>query len=159
MKSIKPAMIQLNHSKGERSHLFFKLLSLICHLLSNVCKNQNLISALNSAPVKEEVLLKQKSRVNWLRNDSNNRYFFNTCKGRWNCNKILSLEDADGNIVHSHTDISNIAVNYFESLMGSSKNVEPFPDDLQLPVLNDLQKASPVLDIYENDIFKVLRGM
>lgn len=51
-----------------------------------------LCSQLRKALMDEVVFLKQKSRVHWLKNgDNNNPFFFNSCKGRWNVNKITAL--------------------------------------------------------------------
>lgn len=93
----------------------------------------NLCDSLSQALAKEESLLRQKSRINWLKNgDGNNKFFFNSCRGRWNSNKIIALEDEFGNIQTSHHGISEVAVNYFQNLIGSHHPVVDFPDHLEL---------------------------
>lgn len=100
----------------------------------------DLIQAFKKALLLEESFLKQKSRVTWLKcGDSNNKFFFNACKSRWNQNKILSLTDALGNTHSSHAGVSKVAVDYFSSLLGQSKDVDNFPNDFQLPQLTQEQ--------------------
>lgn len=168
MKRVKAAMIKLNNSKGNlhsavdtaRNNLNQFQASL--PLLPNAAQRReesNLISLLNSALSQEEVLLKQKSRVNWLKNgDGNNRYFFNACKGRWNRNKILTLEDADGINHTTHKGIAKIAVDHFKNQMGSAKIVENFAD-VQLPMLTESQKQGLVLNFSDEDILKAFKDM
>lgn len=107
-----------------------------------------------------ERFLKQKSRVQWLKyGDGNNKIFFNACRGRWNSNKILSLENAEGEVLLTHNDLASEAVSYFQNLLGQSSLVHQFPDDLQLPIL-----ASSEVDLLEKpfnseDIFNALKSL
>ncbi|XP_074361168.1 uncharacterized protein LOC141701414 [Apium graveolens] len=73
-----------------------------------------LISKYKAALLSEEIILKQKSRINWLnKGDGNNGFFFKSCKGRWNTNKLLSLEDDLGVTHTSHESISRTACGLF----------------------------------------------
>lgn len=108
----------------------------------------------------EEIFLKQKSRVHWLKcGDGNNRYLFNSCKGRWNLNKILSLEDASGVMCSSHSDIARVTVNYFQDLMGHQQTVHEFPDNIDLPQLTASQQSFLDAPFAEQDIIATLKGM
>lgn len=50
--------------------------------------------------LEEEALLLQKSRVKWLQcGDGNNSFFYNQTKANWNRNKIMAIENEEGNIV------------------------------------------------------------
>ena len=81
----------------------------------------NLQNALNA----EERLLKQKSRIRWLKQgDGNNSYFFNSCKGRWNSNKLLKIKDDNGVTHLGHKNVATVAVNYYQNLLGSVNDVE-----------------------------------
>lgn len=67
----------------------------------------------------EEMLLKQKSRIQWLKEgDRNSSFFHNQLKNRWNRNKILSIENELGVLEQGHDAVKGIAVNYFENLLG-----------------------------------------
>lgn len=77
-------------------------------------------SNLWDAWIREEALLKQKSRVLWLKEgDSNSSFFHSMVKSRWNINKILSIENANGELVHGHDQAQTVAVDYFYDLLGS----------------------------------------
>lgn len=105
----------------------------------------------------EEVFLKQKSRVNWLKHgDSNNRYFFNYSKGRWKTNKLLSLEDNKGTTVTSHKDISKVAVDFYMNLLENDKVVEDIPYDLFFPQLTPDQCSRLSTPFDDEDVFKTL---
>lgn len=119
----------------------------LCDILAEVLRN-------------EEILLRQKSRIHWLKHgDGNNKYFFNSCKGRWNSNKILNLEDADGAVHSSHSDISEIATSYFKILMRGTPEEQIFPEDIALPTL--LNDESELLEkpFEEADVIKTFKSM
>lgn len=108
----------------------------------------------------EEIFLKQKSRVSWLKNgDSNNKFFFNACKGRWNLNKILLLEDDDGTIFTSHKDISKVAVDFYQKLLGQPALVSDIPEDIHLPQLTDFQREELVKPFDNADVWNALKSM
>lgn len=120
----------------------------------------NLSTHLQNSLKQEEVFLRQKSRVNWLKcGDNNNRYFFNACKGRWNSNKILMLTDANGVKRTTHEEISETAVDYFKNMLGSSVQVTKFPDNIELPQLLDEQRVLLDAPFTELDVFNTLKHM
>lgn len=109
---------------------------------------------------KEEILLKQKSRVNWLKlGDANNKFFFNSCNGRWNTNKILSLVDDEGTVHTTHRDISSVAVNYFEATLGSETHVEPIDPEVVLPCISTEQQSSLSRNFSSTDILNGFKHM
>lgn len=56
-------------------------------------EEKSLIEVYTDDLLKEESFLKQKSRINWLKyGDGNNKFFYNSCRGRWNINKTISLQ-------------------------------------------------------------------
>lgn len=111
-----------------------------------------LMSLLNYAVVSQEILLKQKSRIKWLKcGDDNNRYFFNSCRGRSNQNKLVKLEN-EGRILVSHKDISEVAINYYKCLMGSRKRVSAIPADLCFNRLSQNQCADLVKEFPHADV-------
>lgn len=107
----------------------------------------------------QEILLKQKSRIKWLNyGDGNNRYFFNSCKDRWNSNKILSLEH-NGVVYDQHRDISEVAVDFYKGIMGSVKPVSPFPNDLRVPALSSLECDLMVRPFSSSEVFNTITHM
>lgn len=83
----------------------------------------------------EEKLLLQKSRINWLAiGDRNSRYFHAKVKGRWNTNKILVIEDSNGEMVQGQEDVQHVAVDFFKGLLGTPR-VSPYPGTPLLPQL------------------------
>lgn len=101
----------------------------------------NLCLQLQNALCTEEKFLCQKSRIRWLKHgDNNNKFFFNSCKSRWNSNKILSLSDDMGAVHVGHSNISNVAIDFYKRLLGTGHEVSA--DFLHWPELNTLKKLS-----------------
>lgn len=98
--------------------------------------------------------------MHWLKfGDGNNKYFFNSCRGRWNSNKILSIEDDNGEVFTSHNDISSTAGAYFKSLLGCHKEVNQFPDDLAINSISDEAIQRLVKPFNATDVFNTLKKM
>lgn len=91
--------------------------------------------------------------------DGNNKFFFNACRGRWNCNKILTIEDESGVSKTSHEDISAVAVDYYKNLLGCSKSVENIPTDLDLPKLQAAHSLLLTKDFTAADVLNVFKNM
>lgn len=106
LKKVKAALKLLNSRFGNihatvdksRAALYNFQSSLpTCPSPDQLLQEKTLILDYTRALKAEEIFLKQKSRVKWLKDgDANNRFFFNSCRGRWNQNKILSLENDNG---------------------------------------------------------------
>lgn len=106
------------------------------------------------------MFLKQKSRISWLNlGDSNSGFFCKSCRLRWNINKILSLEDRNGNLCTSHSAISQEAVSYYSELFGSTGQVLEIPDDISLPSLSSVQHDLLMRPYSAEDVLKVVRSM
>ena len=169
LKSVKTGLKDLNrrvgniHSRVEHSRAAltsFQSLQSFPSSPSDFEREQDLISAYKSALFDEECFLKQKSRVQWLKlGDNNSRYFFNSCKNRWNANKILALSDSFGVVHDSHEAISSVAVNYFKDLFGTSSPVSHIPEDLQLPCLTHAQSVFLSRPFSNDEILKTLKSM
>lgn len=169
LKRVKVAMRNLNRKTGhlsarveeERNALYSYQSALpMVPSRAELSIEGDLIKNLQKSLELEEVFLKQKSRVSWLQcGDSNNKFFFNSCKNRWNQNKILTINDDQGNSFTSHSEISRVAVDYFSSLMGQSSSVGIFPDNLSLPMLSDQQREELIKPFTAGDIWNVLKGM
>lgn len=91
------------------------------------------------------------------RGDGNNKFFYNSCKGRWNSNKIFKLQDDQGISHTSHKDISTTAVSYFEHLVGSTHQVDDFPDDFTLNQLTSDQADGLLMPFTAEDVFSTMK--
>lgn len=112
----------------------------------------------------EENLLQQKSRASWLATgDKNTKFFSNVVKGRWNQNKILSIEDSTGNLVHGQEAVELASVDYFQNLLCPNipevslrilDHESFFSKKVSLPYA-----ASLTTPISDDEIFGVLKSM
>jgi hypothetical protein len=63
---------------------------------------------------KEEILWKQKSRVQWLKEGENNTKFFHRAMVHHrHINRITHLEDSQGNPIREHSQIEAELTNYY----------------------------------------------
>lgn len=169
LKVVKAALKRLNRSSGNvhsnlvdaRNALLSFQAGMDPNSHSDVFEEEKLLAQrFQSALKSEELFLKQKSRVAWLKDgDANNRFFFQACKGRWNKNKILSIQDDDGNVASNHKDMSSVAVNFFTNLMGSDSEVSPYPEDLDVPQLSDDQIEDLSRPFSDDDIWSCFKHM
>ncbi|XP_063948264.1 uncharacterized protein LOC108204038 [Daucus carota subsp. sativus] len=161
LKRVKSALIALNRSRGDL-HIAVCKAKANLHLLQDSMPSQpndnyileeaRLCSSLKDALLKEETFLKQKARVRWLNlGDGNNKYFYNACRGRWNTNKIVSLEDESGNVFYTHKAISGVAVNYFENLLGKHVTTGPIAADISIPCLEDCHRRLLMINFSEKE--------
>jgi hypothetical protein len=66
----------------------------------------------------EEILWKQKSRVQWLKEgERNTKFFHRTVMHRRHVNRITHLEDGQGNIVREHSKIEAELINFYRDLL------------------------------------------
>ncbi|GJT13940.1 RNA-directed DNA polymerase, eukaryota, reverse transcriptase zinc-binding domain protein [Tanacetum coccineum] len=76
----------------------------------------------------EELLLKQKSKIQWLKEgDFNSAYFHNMVKGRVIKSRIESVYDEDGNMFHND-DMAAKFVDHFKKFFGKCDVVYPIED-------------------------------
>lgn len=67
----------------------------------------------------EESIWRQKVRIHWLKSgDQNTTYFHRSVKARQSRNLIRSLRIENGSLVNTIKEIKEVAVNYFEGLLG-----------------------------------------
>jgi hypothetical protein len=72
----------------------------------------------------EEILWKQKSRIQWLKEgERNTKFFHRTVIHRRHSNKITRLISAAGETIHSHEDMESTLIEYYQDLL-----TEPLPD-------------------------------
>lgn len=147
LKRVKHALKQLNLSNGNLHEAVNAARNALLLFQDNLSINpsadaiqieERLCSELQKALSAEEVFLRQKSRVQWLDlGDGNNSFFHRSCKNRWNSNKLLILEDRNGDTHTEHGKIADIATSYFRDLLGSDHPAEQFDFNIDLPKLSN----------------------
>nr|GEY61022.1 hypothetical protein [Tanacetum cinerariifolium] len=76
----------------------------------------------------EELFLRQKAKVEWLKaSDKNSKYFHNVVRGRCNRNIISYIENMDDVPFHGN-NVGDQLVNHFKNVLGQSSEVLPFFD-------------------------------
>lgn len=138
-----------------------------------------LITAYTNALQDQEKLLKQKSYIQWLKtSDRNNAFFHRVVNVKINRNSISSLENDDRVVVSDRKGISELAVNYYVDLLGTSNHLfekydlrpfiaKPIPPNFVLKLaepisMEEIKSAcwsmalekAPSLDGYNNPFFK-----
>ncbi|KAK3218487.1 hypothetical protein Dsin_012457 [Dipteronia sinensis] len=90
----------------------------------------------------EEDLLRQKSRIQWLKaGDRNSSYFFKAINGRRNKSKIHSITGDDGSLIEGDIPIKNEAIRHFQNILGCS-----------MPVRHGIGTLSNIIDnVISND--------
>ncbi|XP_077246096.1 uncharacterized protein LOC143885953 [Tasmannia lanceolata] len=84
---------------------------------------ENLCIDLKFAMEKEESLLRQKSRIQWLNlGDSNSKFFYSAIKSRQNRNNIRATQRADGSSATDPKEIAQIFVEFFNKALNNGKS-------------------------------------
>ncbi|GJZ19411.1 sugar transport protein 13 [Tanacetum coccineum] len=82
----------------------------------------------NQAALMEERFLKQKAKINWLKEgDSNSAYFHKTVKSRVSRSCIDTITNAEG-LVFVNEAVPNIFVSYYEMFLGLAGETQGFND-------------------------------
>lgn len=98
--------------------------------------------------------------MKWLKNgDGNNKFFYNSCKNRWNINKVLYLEDDLGVVHNTHDSISNVVVSYYENVFSNYNNVTSISEDITLQVLSESQALDLLAPFSSEDISRIFKSM
>jgi exonuclease III len=70
----------------------------------------------------EEILWRQKSRVQWLKEgEKNTKFFHRTMIHRRHINRITHLENEQGNLIREHTQIEEELNRYYQNLLTETK--------------------------------------
>lgn len=81
------------------------------------------LNAFNEAVLEEESLLKQKSKIMWLKyGDGNIGYFHKVVKGRQNRARILVVRDAN-NVVPDGEEVPKEFFKHYEDFLGLKSNL------------------------------------
>jgi hypothetical protein len=85
-----------------------------------------MMSQLSEALAREEVMERQRSRVEWLREGDRNTGFFQAkAKARARTNRIHALKNQDGNLISEQEDLEAMANNFYHNLFTAQADLEP----------------------------------
>jgi exonuclease III len=94
----------------------------------------------------EEILWRQKSRVQWLKEgERNTKFFHRMVIQRRHTNKITHLTSDEGDVIHSHEDMEATLIRYFQNLL-----TEPQVD--RLDAINKITQHVPPLVTQEQNV-------
>jgi hypothetical protein len=75
---------------------------------------------------REEVMMKQRSRVDWLRaGDRNTGFFQAKIRQRTRANKITTLKRPDGSLCTSQEELEDLSMNFYKQLFAMQDHVSP----------------------------------
>ncbi|GJY23686.1 uncharacterized protein Tco_0397344 [Tanacetum coccineum] len=95
-------------------------------------EESRILKAFNNALLDEEMFLKQKAKIEWLRvGDSNSSYFYKVIKGNINRSQIHSVEGINGGIVEGR-HVASCFVQYCEGFLGCASSVDTISDPPRL---------------------------
>ncbi|CAH1443602.1 unnamed protein product [Lactuca virosa] len=112
------------------------------------------LQAFLNASIEEEKILKQRAKVQWLKEgDCKSAYFHKVVKGNINRNKVETIMDNDGKWKESDEAFKQI-VKYFNDFLGVDRNVRPIisPKDLFENKLTHVQALNMVKEITCDEI-------
>ncbi|GJY28473.1 RNA-directed DNA polymerase, eukaryota, reverse transcriptase zinc-binding domain protein, partial [Tanacetum coccineum] len=165
LKNMKKYMRQMNRRNGnvfEKVKVLKDELSKIqCNLdkdpTNAVLKEEEMVyySAYREAALDEEKLLKQKTKIEWLRDgDFNSSYFHSVVKGRTSRNRIEMVLDDSGN-AHYGDNVTNMFVSHFEKNLGTQDVVYEVEDAVSLFTKRlDADKAMELIKDVTNEEIK-----
>ncbi|KAK3204560.1 hypothetical protein Dsin_018606 [Dipteronia sinensis] len=111
--------------KSENSEAIFLPPSISDHCPSMVKLGlQELISCYTSTLKVEEDILRQKSRIQWLKaGDRNSSYFFKAINGKRNRSKIHTITGDDGSLTEGDILVKKEAIHHFQTILGCPRPV------------------------------------
>jgi hypothetical protein len=89
-------------------------------------QERQLICELNTILGSEETMMRQRSRVQWLREGDRNRSFFHKkAKERGRQNRIGPMTNQDGSITSDQSELKEMAVSFFSDLFQAQEGLQP----------------------------------
>ncbi|CAK8536134.1 unnamed protein product [Lathyrus sativus] len=111
----------------------------------------------------EKNILRQKSKLDWLKwGDGNNSYFHASVKSKNNSKNISHLTKEDGTVLTVQADIENEVLDYYKNLLGTADSTIRHIDVAAMrdgPQLNMDQRLSLLAPITEQEIHTALKGI
>ncbi|XP_074306069.1 uncharacterized protein LOC141641297 [Silene latifolia] len=92
---------------------------------SNLTLQQQEFEACQELKIKSlarDSFLQQRAKSVWIKEgDTNSAYFHNSIRCRRNKNRVIMIEDMDGNLCESPDKVQSAFLNYYKHLLGSSQ--------------------------------------
>nr|XP_016468328.1 PREDICTED: uncharacterized protein LOC107790873 [Nicotiana tabacum] len=123
-------------------------------------QEKTILQNLETWPLIEESILKQKARVKWINlGDANTKYFSTVMKERSQRKQILEIYTDDGMKLATPTNIKEEIVKFYKSLIGT--DVASFPSINKEtmkngPKLTHEQQLSLCVEVTEEEIYAAL---
>jgi hypothetical protein len=77
---------------------------------------------------REEIMMKQRSRLDWLKEgDRNTSFFHSKARERAQTNRILALRKEDGTVVTAQKDLESEAMAFYSRLFTRQEELDPGP--------------------------------
>ncbi|GJS84492.1 hypothetical protein Tco_0751033 [Tanacetum coccineum] len=118
------------------------------------------LNTYNEAILLEEGFLKQKAKVEWLRDgDSNSAYFHKSVKSRMNRSRIDVISNSDG-VIFQNENVANAFVSHYENFLGQADVVVPLcSDDLFSNQLDEADALVMIREVSDQEIKDALFSM
>ncbi|GJT41078.1 reverse transcriptase [Tanacetum coccineum] len=105
-------------------------------------EQQQLREEIKELLTREELMWKQRSRIQWLSDgDKNTRFFHSRASNRRKRNSIFRLKDQDGRWIDNEEDVRGLVAHYFNDLFSTSS-----PQDCD-SVVKDIDRSLTETDI------------
>jgi hypothetical protein len=89
-------------------------------------EEKDLLKCISELLAREEVMMRQRSRIQWLKEgDRNTAYFHARCKERARQNRISIIKTEDGKVCNTQKEIEDVAVNFYIKLFSTQGNLNP----------------------------------
>ncbi|KAJ9535362.1 hypothetical protein OSB04_un001524 [Centaurea solstitialis] len=125
------------------------------------CEGAVLIKNLKDALVDEECVLRQRSKIQWLKEgDGNTRYFHSVVKSRGNKGWVNEIEDLEGNRFMGAA-VPQQFVSHFKKMLGTSEDVVSIldPDELFVKKLSSQQAELMIRPVDDKEIKEAIFGI
>nr|KAJ0198574.1 hypothetical protein LSAT_V11C700342390 [Lactuca sativa] len=164
LKLLKKPPRNLLKTHGNYAEKVFKCREELCRIqncLDNDPHNQDLrfeegiyLQSFLKASWEEECYLKQRAKVQWLKEgDANTAYFHKVVKGKINRNRIETILDGNGSWKEGD-EAFRVIVDYFSEFLGVEHAVEPIvnPESLFSKKLDNLQALEMIKEVTNEEI-------
>ncbi|XP_019258094.1 PREDICTED: uncharacterized protein LOC109236376 [Nicotiana attenuata] len=111
----------------------------------------------------EESILKQKSRIQWLKlGDGNNAYFYASMKNRNSQNKIQKLTRSNGTVTQTKQEMEDEVMSFYKQLLGTAAEKIPTINTTVMregPMVNKQQQRQLIASVTKEEIHRALMGI
>jgi hypothetical protein len=91
-----------------------------------ISEERELLKKISEQLAREEIMMRQRSRVQWLaEGDRNTTFFHARCRDRARQNKIMTLRREDGLVCHKQEELQNVAINFYVKLFMAQEDLNP----------------------------------